>query len=269
MVQRQFNLRSIKKPNVKVPIACRSIGHYFVNAGWIDKPKPKKMFVELFWGIKGVGRFVIEGKIVLLKPDYVLVLFSGDKHIIEAESAWEYRWLTLDGELADQVVDSLGLSRSPHFSGTCPETLFDRLTLEIDDITPRGQYIASTTAYEIFTIACKNPTSEDSTSKIIEEAIALMKQNYSDPNFDISALAKELKIHRTSLSRLFRKKLEITPIAYLISLRLQQAMRLLQNTNLPVATISERIGFNYVTYLTNLMKRQTGFSPSQFRNLSK
>ena len=260
-----FHFRGSTGPTVSLPISCRSVGHYVTFAGW-HNPPAVKTFVELFWGIRGSGVFKIDRKEYCIKPDEVVVLFPGDIHHITAVDEWEFRWLTLDGVLAEKVARAFGLDRPPKIAGPCPEQLFTRLSNELDDISPQGQRAAGATAYEILTLACGRLTEENGgVARTVRQCINIIRERYGEPELNVSTLADEIGIHRTSLSRNFQSIMHTTPIAYLTSFRISRALKLLRETEFPIEEVARQTGFARGNYFTRVIRKHAGMIPREIR----
>ena len=57
----------------------------------------------------------------------------------------------------------------------------------------------------------------------------------------------------------------VTPMQYIISLRIQQAQRLLGTSEYNVTEVSSLVGYDNPLYFSRLFKKQTGMSPSEYR----
>lgn len=82
----------------------------------------------------------------------------------------------------------------------------------------------------------------------------------------LADLADEEGVHRSHLSRAFRRHYRSTPGQYLRFLRLEEAARLLRESEAPVAVIAARCGFSDQSHLTRSFKRHTGVTPAAFRH---
>jgi transcriptional regulator GlxA family with amidase domain len=51
--------------------------------------------------------------------------------------------------------------------------------------------------------------------------------------------------------------------------RIQEARRLLTQTDLKLAQVAERVGFGNLTHFGRQFKRQTNFTPLQYKKLNK
>jgi LacI family transcriptional regulator len=70
---------------------------------------------------------------------------------------------------------------------------------------------------------------------------------------------------RTVFERRFRKLLNRTPHEQISSVRIERAKQLLSTTDLPVAQVAERSGFEHVEYFSTAFKRLAGDTPARFR----
>lgn len=78
-------------------------------------------------------------------------------------------------------------------------------------------------------------------------------------------LAHVLALSPVQLTRRFREAYQETPSAYLKSLRLQKARSLLQETELTLAQIAERCGYENGFYLSRVFTKEAGVSPAAYR----
>lgn len=84
-------------------------------------------------------------------------------------------------------------------------------------------------------------------------------------NPSLTEIAQMVQMSPYYFSRLFKQSTGLTPHQYLIKCRIEQAKRLLKNTNLSLANIALQVGFVDQSHLARHFKRQVGTLPSQFR----
>jgi AraC family transcriptional regulator len=92
---------------------------------------------------------------------------------------------------------------------------------------------------------------------------------HDDPAAPVSlgSLARTVGVHPVTLARGFRRAYGCSVGEYLRRLRIVQAARRLEDSDLPLAEIAMAAGFADQSHFSNVFKRQTGFSPSVFRRL--
>ncbi|MEU4670219.1 AraC family transcriptional regulator [Amycolatopsis sp. NPDC023774] len=81
----------------------------------------------------------------------------------------------------------------------------------------------------------------------------------------VEALAREAGLSRSAFAAAFRAVVGETPLSYLTSWRLHQAKRLLRETDLSVAQIAARVGYESNAALTRVFSRREGTTPGAWR----
>jgi AraC family transcriptional regulator of adaptative response/methylated-DNA-[protein]-cysteine methyltransferase len=102
------------------------------------------------------------------------------------------------------------------------------------------------------------------TRTTVERALHLIENGALDDG-DVGTLATRLGIGPRHLSRLFADQLDASPLQVALSLRVQRAKRLLNETDLPVIQIAARAGFSDVRRMRAAFIRLYGRPPSAFR----
>ncbi len=97
--------------------------------------------------------------------------------------------------------------------------------------------------------------------KILREAEHFLSAN---PHCTNAQLAKFCCVSQSGLYAAFQAA-GTTPNALRQQLRLRRAMELLTTTDLPVETISSRLGFSSASYFRKVLKKYDGRSPRQIR----
>ncbi len=252
-------------PGIPLPFGARSAGHYRFCPERIEEGRNKN-FVQLFWGIQGKGEFTFRNKTFVLQPSQVFLYLPGDRHYIRTVSrVWEYRWLTLDGPVNVQTVKALGLGRKVVQAGECPQELFIQLEACLRDVSPNGERRASAIAYSVLTRACGSIGVIRREENAVGECVELMEQRYEDPLLSVNELSIEVELNRSSLTRVFKKKMGMSPKEYLNSLRLQKAMSLLKETDMRISEIAYRCGYEDPNYFARIFKKTIGMVPTDFR----
>lgn len=82
---------------------------------------------------------------------------------------------------------------------------------------------------------------------------------------ELKTLAEMMGISISQLERKFKKKFNITPLKYIIKVRVHSACRLLEETNLSISEIASRTGFCNPGALTNTFKIHMNMLPKDYR----
>jgi AraC-like DNA-binding protein len=254
-------------PSTSVPLGARSVGCYRVQPGWREDVSTKH-FTQIFWSVRGRGAMVMNGVEHPLKAGDIGLYPPGMEHRVYAlDEPWEVRWWTMDGALVPAIIRSFGLARAGVFSaGPAPVELFQELHRAIRTVTPEGERQASALAYRLLALAAGGKQrAGPRANETVEAAARILRAEWNNPTLGIKPLAARLGLHRSSLTRQFRAAMGLAPVAYLSSLRMQNALSLLTSTDLPVAVIARRTGFTDPYYFSRCVTRATGLSPRAFR----
>ncbi len=87
----------------------------------------------------------------------------------------------------------------------------------------------------------------------------------ADPGIALRAVARDSGLRYERFRKLFREKTGMSPGAYRIMRRLDQARMLLCNGDLTIAAIAESLGYSSPFALSNQFRSKVGRSPSRYR----
>lgn len=93
---------------------------------------------------------------------------------------------------------------------------------------------------------------------------AIVEENYAD-NASLDSIAAQIYLSPCYLSMIFSKETHMTFKDYLIQTRINKAKELLKNTEIKIYEVAKQVGYNDTRYFSDLFRRQTGKTPSQFR----
>lgn len=115
----------------------------------------------------------------------------------------------------------------------------------------------------------KNIPSQDELR--VRSAISFMEINYADP-ITLDDISEKIHISRNECCRCFKRVMDISPIEYLIRLRIFSAAKVLYKDPLSVDTISElaiSCGFNNTSYFNRAFKKYFDCTPTEFTRMLK
>lgn len=99
---------------------------------------------------------------------------------------------------------------------------------------------------------------------IVLQAANYMDENYAEP-ITAESLAVLLNCSSRTLQRMFKKRLSLGPIDYLLQVRIDKSKKLLSLTNTGLKDIALAVGYGDSYYFSRLFKQYTGVSPSTYR----
>jgi len=105
----------------------------------------------------------------------------------------------------------------------------------------------------------------DAPAHPIDYCMMYMRHNLAR-DITIEQLSELIHVSRSHLNKLFVQRSGMTPMQYLLEIRIDAAKSLLMTTNQSVASIAADVGFHSPKYFSSIFHRATGLSPREFRN---
>ncbi|MGG4142552.1 AraC family transcriptional regulator [Paenibacillus algorifonticola] len=96
------------------------------------------------------------------------------------------------------------------------------------------------------------------------QIIAIIHKQYAEP-ITLESLSESLNYSVPHLSSYFKSRTGVSPIDYLIKVRIDRAAALLLETNATLSEIAAGVGYRDPYYLGRLFKKYKGVSPTLFR----
>lgn len=92
-------------------------------------------------------------------------------------------------------------------------------------------------------------------------------QNHYSEQITLEEVSKEVGLSSAYFSVLFKKETEVGFAKYLMNVRMEQTKVLLRETNLPVAEICKKVGYNDLKHFTHTFEKAAGVKPALYRKL--
>ena len=99
----------------------------------------------------------------------------------------------------------------------------------------------------------------------IREAVELMHEKYTDPDFEVHTLWERSYMSDTYFRRIFFELYGKKPLQYLNDLRISHAKVLLSENDFTVCEVALRSGFSSVKYFSSAFRARLGISPSEYK----
>ena len=113
------------------------------------------------------------------------------------------------------------------------------------------------------------PAHEEITSHPeIQKILHYLHEHYAE-DITVKSMSQYVMMAENYVSTLFKKKTGHTLIHYLHRVRVDQAIRLLTGSDLPVYEIGNRVGFVSDNYFIKIFQRLTAQTPSQYRHTQR
>ena len=107
--------------------------------------------------------------------------------------------------------------------------------------------------------------SDGQEDRIINKIVRFVQSHLAE-EISLSVLAEEFHFSTQYVSQLFKNEIGVNFLTYLTNIRMEKAKKLLLNTDLPIAEISEQSGYGDYRVFTKVFKKSEGVTPSQYRH---
>ncbi|MBQ8569457.1 MAG: helix-turn-helix transcriptional regulator [Oscillospiraceae bacterium] len=185
---------------------------------------------------------------------------------------WEVRWVAFDGYASAHILSRFSMTvpvivRSRENSAL--EKIYNKMFTAQKTDRAYGDYSCSGLIYEYIIefhrlMDTKLNKLRTERSKILEPVLDYIDENYRT-DFPLTVLAELAGITPQHLCRVFKEAMNMRPIEYLTHRRLQEAKRLLQQSELSVAEAAVQSGFPDAGYFSTVFKKKEGMTPLEYK----
>ncbi len=219
----------------------------------------------------GKGRFFFGNEERVVSHGNIVVFRPGEKQVYYyyPEDQTESFWVHFTGCDAAKILDECGLNQNVFFVGTSDYPgIFSQLIREIQMKRANYREITEILFRQLLLIISRylkeGKNANCDTLNEIERAINYFNENYaSEINIEEYATTRHISV--SWFIRNFKSITKLSPLQYIIMLRITNAKVLLMNTDYPVSQIATEVGFDNALYFSRLFHRHTGVSPLKFR----
>ncbi len=102
------------------------------------------------------------------------------------------------------------------------------------------------------------------TESVVEQIRQYIDVHYKE-EIRRDSLGELVYLNTDYISRIFKKETGISISSYILKKRVEEAKKLLAQSNLPINTVSIYVGYSNFSYFTKMFKENTGYSPLDYR----
>lgn len=239
---------------------------------------------EIFYVVGGTGKFNIEGKLLPVTTDDMVIVNPNVEHteVSYNKRPLEYIVLGVEG-----LEYSAGEDADERWFMTNMQNAREALLHALREMLREIEYKA--VGYELI---CQDllevlilrlmrhaglqflPTKTEHRKpgrKPSKECAAVRHyiDNHFKENINLDMLSELVHVNKYYMVHSFTKEYGISPINYLISRRIEESKYLLSDTDHSLSQISHMLGFSSPSYFSQSFRRLEGMSPMEFRRSSR
>lgn len=259
---------------------------------WSMEPNIHENY-EMVYMKKGYAVFEISGNPVNLGPNDIVVIkpMQYHKFTVKSENGCEFIVLNftfenrINGEFSEvPLEDFLNFVSSketgPYITLKVSQkneivVLLNRILKERDSSEPGSEFLNYLLVMELFVLLSRALKMEwensiKSKSPKLKELINI-SINFIHTNFerDISLgdIAGFVFLSPSYFTRAFKEETGMSPISYLLKVRIERAKELLEDTGLKISDIALNVGFSNQQRFNEMFKKYTKHTPLQYRKM--
>ncbi len=156
------------------------------------------------------------------------------------------------------------------------EDCFERLLAEHRHPRPDSPLMVRSILHELMlwivrdhrAAAVRLTGSDEGFSPPIQKAVAWLNEHLSE-DMQIPQLADVAGLSESYFRSWFHREVGFSPGDYLVRRRIERARELLRTTQDTITRVGLAVGFSTPAYFASVFRRQTGYTPTQFREQSR
>lgn len=263
------NLKKISVPGEVKPISINFVGETVCDEKFlIERECSDLMSFEYI--VDGRGILEIENQVLRPQKGDVFFLKEGTSHkyYSQSENGWHKYFISFRGPVADALVENYLPKDTYLFKNCFLEKNFVRI-FDIAFNTEDIQTVENLLSIEIFKLFCSIRERSVDQQEDFADKIKRNIDNHLDEEFNLDVLCTYMNYTKNHLINMFSRKFGKTPYQYYIEAKVNLSKDYLLNTNMSIAEIANALGYSDQQYYSYCFKRETGFSPRQFRKNAK
>lgn len=99
----------------------------------------------------------------------------------------------------------------------------------------------------------------------VMQVLHYIHRHYSDENLSVKKLAEQVFLTPTYLSNLFKQEVGKTIGQYITEVRIERSKELLRDKRFKLYHVAQQVGYSDSNYYAKAFKKQTGCTPSEYR----
>ena len=116
------------------------------------------------------------------------------------------------------------------------------------------------------TYKLETPQIVDADTEMMKRLLGYLEEHISDPSMKIEDLADAVNLGRSVFYGKIKSIMGMTPVDFVRHIRMQRAEELISKSTYPFSQIAYMVGFSDPKYFSKCFKKETGMTPSEYRD---
>lgn len=259
------------------PLLVTSCGtyHLYTRPEFVTYRPNGRMDYQLLYIAEGKAHFYLDGREEIITAGQMILYrpYEFQHYAYYAQDKTKAYWAHFTGGEVEEILTQYGMPAGTKmlYSGSHPEyeRLFRQMIQELQLCRENYELLLEMLLRQIFIMIHRqiHTVKKVDNSLMVEEidrATVYFNENY---NKEISVREYAASRHMSTcwFIRNFKQYTGMTPMQYVLSIRISNAESLLKMTEYNITEIGMIVGYDNPLYFSRIFKKQTGLSPSEYR----
>ncbi|ABN53414.1 MAG TPA: AraC family transcriptional regulator [Hungateiclostridium thermocellum] len=272
-----------------IPVIVKTIER-FHDTSWHMEPNKHECF-EMVYIKRGKAVFEIAGYPAEIGPNDIIIIKPNQPHkfIVKSESGCEFIVLSFkfvnrfDGQYSDVSLENFldfvsGKETGPFITLKVSQkndiiVLLNRILKERENPDIGSEFLNYLLVMELFVLISRALKMEWENSiknkspkikELIQASVNYINNNY-ERDISLKDIARYVFLSTSYFTRAFKEEMGISPINYLLKIRVERAKELLKDTDNRISDIALSVGFSNQQRFNDIFKKYVKLTPLQYR----
>lgn len=221
---------------------------------------------------EGKGTIEVEGESFSVgKSDaFCIPRGMGHKYYADEKDPWSILWVHFKGENTNffPIDEPHLIHMNSRRSDNRMMVFFNLLFRVLERNYTLGNfiYISQLMSLILSEVYYREKADESSVqNRHVTMVIRFMYENLTR-SLTLDEISKEVRLSRSYLNTIFKTQTGRSPVEFFIHIKMQEACKLLKNTDMYIYEVSSKLGYEDQYYFSRIFKKVVGVSPKDYKN---
>lgn len=244
-----------------------------VSRFYTERPHGQRDY-QLIYVANGCMHFMFNGKEQIVERGNMVLFWPGDPqfYYVYPKEKGEFFWVHFTGSEVEELLAECGIPRDRNVfwigAASDVRVMYCHMIKELQMKGVHYEELLQMTLRHLLLLMNRHltvaPNPDAEFQGEIIQAIGWIERHWREP-VSIDEYAARNRITPYWFRQKFKQFTGTSPMQYIISLRITNAMNLMENTDYNIAQISEMVGYDNPSYFRRLFRKHTGMSPSEYK----
>lgn len=270
----------------RLPVNDKSKELIVISAGTYHVKKKKRVPTlrpkgridyQLLYIASGKAHFYFDGKDTVVPAGHMVIYVPREEQRYEyfGEDKTEAYWVHFTGSNVKGIMRHFDIPYKENYfySGSSEEykTLFNSMIHELRTLPVCYEEMIEMNLRQLFMVIQRTRLERKPAVNTFAQAEVSFARRYFFEHYseeiNISDFAQSRHMSVSWFMRNFKQMTGVSPMQYILNLRIENAQMLLETTSYSVNEISSIVGYENQLYFSRIFKKQKGVSPTEYRKL--